>query len=995
MLNCAKTNSFTMNDQDPFGDNDDSLFVFGNTPPPQTATPEFDIEMNYQNHPWDDDLDLLNGDNLYFPENTPIPQTPTPEFPFKMDYQKYLDDNYIDFLGDNLNVFWNTPDWNANLKLFEDNKLDVSEDTQGWDMTKMELLEDNNLHGSGNTPYWDNNLNISEDTQHWDTNLELLEYNNLNLSGNPPNSENDIEFLEGENLSISENTPPSQPPTEENVLCPILQSIVEGTYDTPVQPGSSIPGSETSQYDSPSSSIFGMTSPLIEDLPAPQNIPAERGGSVPVGFGPLAHEMDYINFIGTGSHRRRLRPGAVPRRKTAKIVAAADSEPYYNDGPRMEEFRETREMWMTRLKNARTVMSIRHKRMCSQLTRRPKETARKWTNRLCSRTAIMRRADIKHASKMNPSDPAFDSEYRRVFYEAKEKRHRHNAAERANVLLIRRNYDFEHGRPRVSTPTPPEDSDDEKFYDHELDYPCYKPSRKDTALTMVSPMVIYEDSGVDGSDTSPEASSAANSDVRNGDLYQDTSLQQDTWLQQAQTHSGDGHGDSAHDTPFQQGTWSHQTQAKSDSRNRDLSRNPFFRRASVKPDQESCNPTKKKYQRKCVPRDSRGLRLNACATRKLRPDARLQLEKDKCAQCLIRRRKCDQAKPTCGSCVKNRHICRPQGSENRKLKTPQRCKKVKTVPPNLAANSEAGNGDLDQDASLQQAQPAQANSDAGCGDQDTSFQQVQTADPNSDAGYEDLIQDLSSGQAQENLETGYGDLYPDTLLLQAQVNSDVADEDLFQDTWFQQVPAEPDAGYEDLFQDTWFQQLPAEPEAVYEDLYQDTSFQQSQADSDAECGDFSQDTSFRQTQANSDIGYKVWQGTCLQQTQAKPDDEGSSNPPKHKRRRVRKHQGDIESTSKRDTTPHACAECKRRKIRCDGRHWNCLGCQQIIAQPKEDKCTHCFTDGRICDQVKPGCGNCVKRKLRCRPHESAVPSSRFFYSEVYSGFPEGVLGAQD
>jgi hypothetical protein len=113
---------------------------------------------------------------------------------------------------------------------------------------------------------------------------------------------------------------------------------------------------------------------------------------------------------------------------------------------------------------------------------------------------------------------------------------------------------------------------------------------------------------------------------------------------------------------------------------------------------------------------------------------------------------------------------------------------------------------------------------------------------------------------------------------------------------------------------------------------------------------------------------------------------------------VRKLQGDIESMqgSKSIRTPHACAECKRRKIRCDGRHWQCLGCRspkQVIAQPQEDKCVHCFTDRRICDQAKPSCGNCVKRKLKCRPQENAVPSSLFFYSEVYSGFPKDALNA--
>jgi hypothetical protein len=406
MLDTAKTNFFIMNNQNPFWDNDDKIFVSGNTPPSQTTTPKFDTEINYQNYLWDDDLEFLNGDDLYVPENTPPSLTTTPEFSFRVDYQTYLEDNDIYFLGDNPKVSTNTPDSGTNLELL-DNTLNVSEDTQDWD-TNIELLEDNNLHVSGNTPYRD-------------TNLELREDNNLNVSGNTPNLDNDIEFLEGENLYISQNTQPLQPPTEENVLCPILQSIIE-------------------------------------------------------------------------------------------------------------------------------------------------------------------------------------------------------------------------------------------------------------------------------------ASSAANSDAGCRDLCQDTSFQQ-----------------------------------------------------------------------------------------------------------------------------------------------------------------------------------AQADSDAG-----------------------------------------YGDLYLDTLL--------------------------------------------------------------------------------QQVQENSDIGYKVWQNTCLQQTQAKPDDDSSCNRPKHKHRRVRKLQGDIESMqgSKSIRTPHACAECKRRKIRCDGRHWQCLGCRspkQVIAQPQEDKCVHCFTDRRICDQAKPSCGNCVKRKLKCRPQENAVPSSLFFYSEVYSGFPEDALNA--
>jgi hypothetical protein len=952
MLNCAEINSFIMNDQNSFWDNDESLFVSGNTPPPQTVTPESDTEMNYQNYLWDDDLEFLNGDDLYVPENMPPSLAATPESPFEMDYRNCLEGNDIDFLGDNLNVSGNIPDWDANLGLLEDNNLDMSQETQDWD-TNMELLEENNLYVSGNTLDWRSNRDVSEHIQNWDTNLEFLGDHNLNVSGNTPNLDNDIEFLEDENLSIFENTPPSQRPTEESLLCPILQS-----------------------------------SPLIEDLPTPQNIPAEQGGPLPGPLGPLAHEMDYINFIGTGSHRRRLRPEVVPRRKTAKIVAAADSEPYYNDGPRMEEFREPREMWMTRLKNARTVMSIRHKLRCTQLTRRPNEPARKWTNRLDSRRAIMRRADKKHASKMNPSDPAFDSEYRRVFYETKEMRHRNNAAERARVLLIRRNYDVEHGRPRVSTPTPPDDSDDEKFYDHELDYTCKQPSRKEKEPIMASPMVTRPDSGAAGSDTSPTASLAADLDAGNGDLDQ---------LQQAHADSDAEHGD--------------------------VPRNPFFLRAPAKPDQESSNPSKKKYQRKCVPRDSKGLRLNACAARKLRPGARARPKKDKCAQCLIRRRKCDHVKPTCGNWVKSRYICRPQGSQDYKNKTPQRCrKKVKTVPgtvpQRLAAKPEVGNADLHPDTVFQQAQPAQVHSETGYGDlyQDTSFEQVQTAEGNSDAGYEDLMQNLSFQETQANVETGYGDFYLDTLSQLAPANADAVagDEDLDMDTWFQQVPAEPEAGCDGLYQDTSFQQTQAEPNAGYEDLHEDPSFQQ--------------------TQTNSDIGYRVWQNTCSQQIQANSNaidgasqDPSSQQPPvspdaengsSYQQTRLQQARAnwvsgyDTRAQAKPDGVPRGPGRPPQglyprrqghrvRKPKPQGdiesmrisRHGLVDG-RQIMAQPREDKCILCLANGRRCDRVRPSCGNCRKRGKSCRQQVSQDYLSLYPYNELYSGFPEDVFGAE-
>lgn len=57
--------------------------------------------------------------------------------------------------------------------------------------------------------------------------------------------------------------------------------------------------------------------------------------------------------------------------------------------------------------------------------------------------------------------------------------------------------------------------------------------------------------------------------------------------------------------------------------------------------------------------------------------------------------------------------------------------------------------------------------------------------------------------------------------------------------------------------------------------------------------------------------------------------------------------------TKRITTPHACAECKRRKIRCDGRQpcGQCVGCrspkpcyydkhrQRVIPSRKYDDCS--------------------------------------------------------
>jgi len=51
----------------------------------------------------------------------------------------------------------------------------------------------------------------------------------------------------------------------------------------------------------------------------------------------------------------------------------------------------------------------------------------------------------------------------------------------------------------------------------------------------------------------------------------------------------------------------------------------------------------------------------------------------------------------------------------------------------------------------------------------------------------------------------------------------------------------------------------------------------------------------------------------------RPSSEQSQDTPKHPPNGV----------AKRITTPHACAECKRRKIRCDGRQpcGQCLGCR--------------------------------------------------------------------
>lgn len=54
-----------------------------------------------------------------------------------------------------------------------------------------------------------------------------------------------------------------------------------------------------------------------------------------------------------------------------------------------------------------------------------------------------------------------------------------------------------------------------------------------------------------------------------------------------------------------------------------------------------------------------------------------------------------------------------------------------------------------------------------------------------------------------------------------------------------------------------------------------------------------------------------------------------SNPPRPELAQEAFQKAPANGAPKRITTPHACAECKRRKIRCDGRQpcGQCLGCR--------------------------------------------------------------------
>lgn len=71
--------------------------------------------------------------------------------------------------------------------------------------------------------------------------------------------------------------------------------------------------------------------------------------------------------------------------------------------------------------------------------------------------------------------------------------------------------------------------------------------------------------------------------------------------------------------------------------------------------------------------------------------------------------------------------------------------------------------------------------------------------------------------------------------------------------------------------------------------------------------------------------------------------------------------------TKRITTPHACAECKRRKIRCDGRQpcGQCVGCrspkpcyydkhrQRVIPSRKYDDCASSKCCLNVLIEVEP------------------------------------------
>jgi hypothetical protein len=101
--------------------------------------------------------------------------------------------------------------------------------------------------------------------------------------------------------------------------------------------------------------------------------------------------------------------------------------------------------------------------------------------------------------------------------------------------------------------------------------------------------------------------------------------------------------------------------------------------------------------------------------------------------------------------------------------------------------------------------------------------------------------------------------------------------------------------------------------------------------------------------------------------------------------------------SKRITTPHACAECKRRKIRCDGRQpcGQCLGCrspkpcyydkhrQRVIPSRKyENLCQEVgqlLTEFRTLDALSQSLEECrtiLKRLYPNRDAQSLLPLSR-------------------
>jgi hypothetical protein len=325
-----------MNDPNTFWDDDlegnlTNPSVYRNTPPPEIVTPEFPFSC--ENHPWDNDLEFLEGDNLYVPENIPSLETLTPEFSSN-DENPYLHDD-LEFLeGSSLCFPGNTPLTESIAPEFSSN-----DENSYWDIDSA-FLGAHNVHVSQTIPYPEAvalDVSSNDEKSYCDNDLGFLGADNLYISGTSPapaetstpqfsfgmnnennfwdnNSEpletlhsetatpasslrtndknyfssNDIESsLEGDSLFISGNTPILENATSGYSLCPIVQSIIDGTYDASRQPDNPIPESVDLQYNIPWSA-FEMSSSSIEWLSNLPDVAAGQDGAIPSELGSLA-----------------------------------------------------------------------------------------------------------------------------------------------------------------------------------------------------------------------------------------------------------------------------------------------------------------------------------------------------------------------------------------------------------------------------------------------------------------------------------------------------------------------------------------------------------------------------------------------------------------------------------------------------------------------------------------------------------------------------------